>query len=340
MVNIGLIGFGKMGRIRYDVLKDMENVRVVAATDPHAEIDVEGVEVVGTVEDLLARPDIDAVVIGVPNCFNRPYAIGAMQAGKHVFCEKPPCMNGAEMREIREVERTTGMKLMYGFNHRQHGSVIKARELVDSGRYGKLLWMRGRYGKSVDQNFFNDWRSRREQSGGGILLDQGIHMVDLFLMMAGHFEEVKAFVSDLYWKLDVEDNVFAMFRNTDGVVASLHSTMTQWRHLFSLEMFLEKGYLVINGLLTSSQTYGEEVLVVAKNRTTAPAATWEDEERFQFPVDNSWQLELSHFVDVIEKDTPVVQGTSEDAQRVMDLMDLIYQDGRNWPGVADAGEKA
>ena len=327
MLNIGLIGYGKMGRIRKDALAKMDEISIKGVYDPVAEIDLEDVTIYDSPEAAFADPTIDAVIIGVPNKYNCPYVIGAMQAGKHVFCEKPPCLNGAEMREIRAAEAATNVKLMYGFNHRRHGSIMKAKELVDSGQYGKLLWMRGRYGKSVDSSYFDDWRADKGQAGGGILLDQGIHMVDLFLHMAGHFEEVKAFVSNLYWNLDVEDNAFAIFRNSDGVVASLHSTMTQWGHLFSIEMFLEKGYLVVNGLLTSSKTYGEEVLTIAKNRTTAPAATWEDEESFTFPVDNSWSLELEHFISAVRNDTPVTQGTSEDAQNVMDLLDKIYEDG-------------
>ena len=217
---------------------------------------------------------------------------------------------------------------MYGFNHRHHDSIIKAKELVDSGAYGRILWMRGRYGKSVDQSFYSDWRSKRELAGGGIMMDQGIHMLDLFLMMAGDFEEVQAFVSNLYWKLDVEDNVFATFRNKNGLVASLHSTMTQWRHLFSFEIFLERGYIVINGLLTDSGAYGEEEMTIAKNRTTAPAATWSDDERFCYSVNNSWRYEIESFFDAIELDRPVCVGTSQDALKLMRLMDKIYEDRR------------
>jgi len=157
-------------------------------------------------------------------------------------------------------------------------------------------------------------------------MDQGIHMLDLFLMMAGDFNEVQAYVSNLYWKLDVEDNVFAILRNRSGLVASLHSTMTQWRHLFSFEIFLEQGYVVINGLLTTSGTYGAEAMTIAKNRTAAPAATWSDEEHLQFEVNHSWRYEVEHFFESIERDTPVVHGSSRDALALMRVIDKIYQD--------------
>lgn len=324
MINIGLIGYGKMGRIRHQAVGQNGAARVIAIHDPFSKVDTPEVQARPNAESILKDPAIDAVIICVPNYLNRDLTIAALQSGKHVFCEKPPAFNAREVEGIRMVEQTTGLKLMYGFNHRHHGSIRKAKELLDSGVYGRLLWMRGRYGKSVDANFYNDWRSKRELAGGGILLDQGIHMLDLFLMMAGHFDEVQAFVSNLYWKLDVEDNVFAMFRNRDGVVASLHSTMTQWRHLFSMEMFLEKGYFVINGLLTSSRSYGDEVLTVAKNRTAAPAATWEDEDHYQFHVDESWNVEVTHFIDAIYNGTPIEMGSSADALAVMNLVDRVY----------------
>ena len=153
-------------------------------------------------------------------------------------------------------------------------------------------------------------------------------MLDLFLMMAGDFDDVHAFVSTLYWNLEVEDNVFAILKNRAGVVASLHSTMTQWRHLFSLEMFLEHGYIVINGLLTTSGSYGEEAMTVAKNRTTAPAARWSDEEHMIFKVNNSWQYEVEHFLDAVRSGTAIQYGTSSDALKLMRLVDRIYQEAR------------
>ena len=118
-------------------------------------------------------------------------------------------------------------------------------------------------------DYFNTWRANRELAGGGILIDQGIHMLDLFLYLGEGFDEVHAFVSSLYWKLPgIEDNVFAILRNSKtGQAASLHSTMTQWRHLFSFEVFMERGYMVLNGLKTPSGTYGAEKLSVAKNRS-------------------------------------------------------------------------
>lgn len=328
MLNIGIIGFGKMGQIRSKTIKANGKGTVASIFDTNPDLDPMGAEVAASAEEIIEDPTIDAVFICTPNFLNKPLTIAALSRGKHVFCEKPPAFNTAEIKEIREVEKISGKKLMYGFNHRHHSSIKHMKTLIDSGEYGNILWMRGRYGKSVGKDFFQSWRAKKELAGGGILLDQGIHMLDLFLYLAGDLHEVQATVSNLYWKLDIEDNVFAIFRNNEnGIVAQLHSTMTQWRHLFSLEVFLEKGYLVLNGLKTSSGTYGDEVLSIAKNRTTAPAATWEDEERITYHTDISWKSEIHHFFDAILDDTDISIGNSADALKLMKIIDKVYQKG-------------
>ena len=326
MVKIGIIGFGKMGQIRAGAIKSNENGRVDSIFDINRIPNPGKAKVANSAEEIIENPGIDAVFICTPNFLNKPLTITALEQGKHVFCEKPPAFNAAEVEEIRAAEAASGKKLMYGFNHRHHSSIKHMKTLIDSGEYGNILWMRGRYGKSVDKNFFQNWRAKKELAGGGILLDQGIHMLDLFLYLAGDFNEVQAMVSNLYWKLDIEDNVFAIFRNNEnGIVAQLHSTMTQWRHLFSLEVFLEKGYLVLNGLKTSSGTYGDEMLSIAKNRTTAPAATWEDEERITYHTDISWRSEIEHFFNAILNDTNIEIGNSTDALKLMKIIDKIYR---------------
>ena len=156
-------------------------------------------------------------------------------------------------------------------------------------------------------------------------MDQGIHMLDLFLHLSGNYDIVKAEVSNLYWKMDVEDNAFVILKDSQsGRVASLHSTMTQWRHLFSLEIFLDKGYMVLNGLITSTMSYGEEVLSIARNRSAAPAATWKDEVKTQYVTNNSWRYEMEHFFNAINNDSDVTIGTSQDALQLMTIIDKIY----------------
>lgn len=312
-----------MGQIRAEAVTNSGKGKVVSVFDPiTTAIDV---SMVATSNDIIIDPGIDAIFICTPNYLNKSLTIQALEAGKHVFCEKPPAFTAKDIEEIRTIEKQSGKVLMYGFNHRHHGSIKYMKSLIDSEEYGKVLWMRGRYGKSVDKSFYNSWRSKKKLAGGGILIDQGIHMLDLFLYLGGDFDDVHAVLSNLYWNLEVEDNVFVTLQNTKtGLVASLHSTMTQWRHLFSLEIFMESGYMVLNGLKTSSNTYGDETLTIAKNRSQAPAAAWEDEERFIYHSDQSWASEIDEFFTAIEQNQSVTSGNSANALKLMRLIDRIY----------------
>lgn len=326
-LRFGIIGFGKMGQTRARSLEHDKRAIITKVFDVESLDGHTSYPQAKSIEEIVQDPNIDGVYICLPNHLNYPTTLAALRAGKHVFCEKPPAFNAEEMREVIRAEKASGKVLMYGFNHRHHEAVAKMKSFVDEGTYGRILWMRGRYGKSVDHDYLQTWRADRAKAGGGILIDQGIHMLDLFNYISGaRFEEVAAFVSSRYWKIPgIEDNVFAIMRNAaTGIEVSFHSTMTQWRHLFSLEVFMERGYLVLNGLKTSSGTYGEEVLTIAKNRTVAPAATWQDEERFVFDADTSWDHEAEHFLNAVIHGTPVRQGSSAHALEVMELVDRIY----------------
>lgn len=320
----GIIGYGKMGKIRHQAIDEVALIEVVAISEPTIGAEHETIPNL-TNDEVIQNEDIDIIIICTPNFLNKKLAIEALNSGKHVFCEKPPCFTGQDMEEIIAAESESGCKLMYGFNHRHHDSIMRMKELIDEGMYGRVLWMRGRYGKSVTSDYFHEWRAKKELAGGGILIDQGIHMLDLFLYLGGNFDTVKAEVSNLYWNLEVEDNAFVILKNSEnGMVASLHSTMTQWRHIFSLEIFMEKGYMVLNGINTSSMSYGKEVLSIAKNRSAAPAATWKDEVKTQYLINNSWRYEMEHFLHAITDDQPVEIGNSADALALMRIIDKIY----------------
>ena len=324
-LKVGIIGYGTMGKIRHQAIDEVGIADVVAISEPAIGHEINGIANLSH-QEILHHPNIDIIIICTPNFLNKKLTIEALNAGKHVFCEKPPAFTGDDVREIQQAEEKSEKKLMYGFNHRHHDSIIRMKELIDGGEYGKVLWLRGRYGKSVTDDYFNQWRAKKEFAGGGILMDQGIHMLDLFLYLSGDYDIVKAEISNLYWKMDVEDNAFVILKDSlTGKIASLHSTMSQWRHLFSLEIFLEKGYMVLNGLITSSMSYGEEVLSIAKNRSSAPAATWKDEVTTIYNINNSWRYEMEHFFDAIERNIPVEIGNSSDAFKLMTIIDKIYE---------------
>ena len=338
ILNVGIIGYGKMGRLRHKICETFSNVKVIALNDPYEPNiqNTNGVRVYKRATEIISNPDIHVIFIATVNSLNKELTIASLQSGKNVFCEKPPALNVVEMQEVIKAEKQSGKKLMYGFNHRHHGAAVHMHEIVRDQKFGRILWMRGRYGKSVDTDYLDTWRANVDLAGGGILIDQGIHMLDLFLYLGGTFDEVQAMISSVYWEIEgLEDNVFALLRNTEtGRVASLHSTMTQWRHLFSLEVFMESGYMVLNGLKTSSNSYGAEKLVIAKNRSKAPAATWEQEDSYEYQVDTSWEREMTVFFNAIKHDAPIVNGNSSDAMQVMKLIDTIYANERH-----DASER-
>lgn len=314
-----------MGRIRAKAIEESGKGAVISVYDT-VEIKDCSYAIAPDETAIINDPRIDAVFVCTPNYRIVPLCRQALAAGKHVFSEKPPAFNAAEVEEVRAVEAESGKKLMYGFNHRHHGSIQKMKEIVDSGEMGKILWMRGRYGKEVDDAYFKGWRADPKLAGGGIMLDQGIHMLDLFLHFAGEFDEIHALVSNLFWETEgLEDNVFAIMRNnSNGVCASLHSTMTQWRYLFSLEIFLEKGALILNGLKTSSGVYGDEDLAIKHNEKNRAQGQFESEEHIIYHTDTSWVNEVEQFFAAILEDKEVKLGSSADALRLMQAMDRIY----------------
>ena len=192
MIGVGIVGFGKMGEIRAEVVERTGRGEVVAVYDP-GETAKTAYRRAPSPSEVIEDGSVQAVFVCTPNHLNRPLTIAALGAGKHVFCEKPPAFTAAEVQDIMAVEKDSGAKLMYGFNHRHHTSIKHIKALIDGGEYGEVLWMRGRYGKSVDQSFYQHWRADPALSGGGILIDQGIHMLDLFLHLGGSFDEVEAF---------------------------------------------------------------------------------------------------------------------------------------------------
>ncbi len=328
ILNCGIVGFGYMGEIRKRIVDSIEGLRLVGVcdTDKSVRDRLQDVEVFSCFEDMLDK-DIDIVFVCTPNCFSPEISVKAMKAGKHVFCEKPPGRNIDDIKYMRQHEKD-GVKLMFGFNHRYHPGIIKAKLIVDSGRLGGIIALRGVYGKSGGRGFHKSWRNKKEVSGGGILLDQGVHMLDLFRYFCGDFQDVKCFKNNLFWKFDIEDNAFVILRNSNGQMASLHSSATLWKHTFRLDIILEEGYMVIEGLLSKTGSYGRERLVVGKRQfeDEAEALGNPSEQITYFDKDRSWELEVSEFVRCIREDKPVTMSNSFDALRVMEIIQQAYND--------------
>lgn len=259
-LRVGIAGFGVVGKRRRQFIDQRDDMVTVAVCDRSFPVDTtlpDGIPAFTCYKRLLEE-ELDVLFVCLTNDVAAEVVIAGLGRGLHVFCEKPPGRNVADIARVIELEkRHPGLKLKYGFNHRYHDSVRDALALVRSGDLGRVLDIKGTYGKSKIIAFGqNDWRSKREVAGGGILLDQGIHMVDLMRLFAGEFAQIHSFVSNAYWHHDVEDNAYALMRTEDGVVAMLHSSATQWRHRFSLEVTLEKGGLILSGILSGSNPMG------------------------------------------------------------------------------------
>ena len=243
----------------------------------------------------------------------------------HVFCEKPPGRNVEDILSVIECERLhPNLKLMYGFNHRYHESVKDALQLIQSGNFGRIINLRGVYGKSKLITFNQpDWRIKREIAGGGVLLDQGIHMVDLMRLFAGEFDEVQSYISNSHWGYDVEDNAYALMRANNGVVGMLHSSATQWRHRFNLDINLERGSIILGGILSGSKSYGAETLTVVTADHERDNGD-PKEQLIRYNNDPSWEEEIGMFANFIIHDLPVTSGSSLDALNTMRLVYKIY----------------
>ena len=264
------------------------------------------------------------------NDLNADATIAGLEKGLHVFCEKPPGRDVADIARVVACEKEhPGLKLKYGFNHRYHDSVRDALDILHSGELGEVINLRAVYGKSQLITFDQtSWRTERKLAGGGVLLDQGIHIVDLLRLFAGEFDQVHSFISNSVWNHDVEDNAYALMKTADGKVAMLHSSASQWRHRFSLEITLTKGALTLAGILSGSKSYGAETLIIA--RTTGDDRGDPKEEKRSYDNDPSWADEVAEFAEAVRTDTAIENGSSDDALKTMQLVYRIYCADPDW----------
>ena len=257
--------------------------------------------------------------------------IDGLNKGLHVFCEKPPGRNISDINKVRSVEQKhPHLKLMYGFNHRFHESVQEALQIIKSNELGEIINVRAVYGKAKMTTFNQtDWRTKRSIAGGGILLDQGIHMVDLLRYLCGEFSEIKSYVSNDFWGFDVEDNAYALLKTDEGMVGMLHSSATQWRHRFNLDINLAKGSLILGGILSGTKSYGAETLTKVyadpENDSGDPKQIL-----INYNNDPSWQKEIETFIECITEDKPIISGNSEDSLKTMQLVFKIYYGDELW----------
>jgi predicted dehydrogenase len=332
-LKVGIAGFGVVGKKRKACVDRHPNLRLVAVCDRNFDDEgllEEGVYYYQNYQNLLDQ-ELDILIICLTNEIAPEVTIAGLQAGLHVFCEKPPGRNVEDIKRVIQIESQNPLlKLMYGFNHRYHESVQNALKLVQDGKFGKVINIRGLYGKAKLITFNQpDWRTRREIAGGGVLLDQGIHMVDLMRLFGGNFTEVHSFISNRHWGYDVEDNAYALMKTEDGVVGMLNSSATQWRHRFNLDINLEYGSIILGGIISGTKSYGAETLTVLEadpdNDNGDPK-----EKIIRYNRDPSWDEEIIVFVNAILNKTQVQSGSSKDALKTMQLVYKIYYSDIKW----------
>ncbi len=337
-LRVGIAGYGVVGKRRKDCVDLHPNMEMVAICDQSfddSETTVHGLNAYQNYSDLL-KENLDILIVCLTNEIAPEVTISGLKKGLHVFCEKPPGRDVADISKVIKVEKQhPDQRLMYGFNHRYHHSIQKAMKIIKSNELGAIINLRGVYGKSQLVTFNQpNWRTKREIAGGGVLLDQGIHMIDLMRLFAGDFVEVHSFVKNSHWGHDVEDNAYALMQTRDGVVAMINSSATQWRHRFQLDINFEKGGLILDGILSGSKSYGAETLTIIKtnleNDQGDPCET-----TIRYNSDPSWYAEIEEFVDSIINAKNSIHGTSDDALQTMKLVYKIYYADPSWRSAYD-----
>jgi predicted dehydrogenase len=322
-MRVAIVGCGLIGRKRLRSLGDKH--RLVVAADVVREraeaLARERPDAVASTDwtQAVSRPDVDAVIVATTNQWLAPISLAAIQAGKHVLVEKPAARNSAELEPLLAAAHRTRVCVQVGFNHRYHAAFQKAHEIFASGALGPLMFIRGRYGHGGRVGYEREWRAVPEQSGGGELLDQGVHLIDLAGWFLGPFAHVEGFSHTYFWDMPVEDNGFLLLRTAQNLVAFLHASCTEWKNLFSFEIYGRNAKLHIEGL---GGSYGVERLHFYR---MLPEMGPPETTIWEFPgEDLSWNRELDTFCGFIERGETPRPGL-EDASAALKIVEEIYR---------------
>ena len=299
MVGCGLIGQKRLnnlppGSVTVACDLNLDRAKKLAAQSPDC-------IVTDSVQQAVASPNVDVVMIATLNSTLAPIAMQAVQAVKHVLVEKPAGINVAELETLETLAAKHDVLVRTGYNHRYHPACLKALELFRRGALGPMMFLRGRYGQGGRIGYEKEWRADPKLSGGGELIDQGVHLIDLAGMFLGEFTTVEGHVATYFWNMPVDDNAFLSLRNAAGNSAWLHASCSEWKNLFSLEIYGRQAKLHWEGL---GGSYGIERLTYYK---MLPQMGPPETTVWEFPRgDESWKLEVAEFFeDVRLKRTPV-----------------------------------
>jgi len=322
-MNYAIIGCGLIGKKR--LLGRPAGSRLGAACDTNlarAEELVKlakGGRAVADFQEAVADPDVEVVFVSTLNSTLASITLAAVEQGKHVLVEKPGAISVAELEAVSSAAARTGARVRVGYNHRYHPACLKALELFHSGALGPMMFVRGRYGQGGRVGYEQEWRADPKLSGGGELIDQGVHLIDLAGIFLGEFTTVEGHAATYFWKMPVDDNAFLSLRNVAGQTAWLHVSCSEWKNLFSLEIYGRNAKLHWEGL---GGSYGLERLTYYK---MLPQMGPPETTIWEFPRgDESWKIEMTEFFEDIRLQREPVPGLKE-AKAALKVVKSIYQ---------------
>ncbi len=322
-LNFAVIGCGLIGRKRVLALGPTASLLYTCDLDAARASDLAqlapGCRAVTEAAAVFADPRVHAVIISTLNASLAPLALAAVRAGKHVLVEKPGALSAAQLREVQSAAAQSGVRVRLGYNHRFHPALRKARELIDAGALGPMMFLRGRYGHGGRKGYDREWRADPKLSGGGELIDQGVHLIDLAGWFLGDFPTVEGHAVTSFWDMPVDDNAFLSLRTAAGQTAWLHVSCTEWKNLFSLELYGRDAKIAIDGL---GGSYGPERLTLYK---MLPQMGPPETTVFEFPAgDESWRLEGEAFLEDIRLNRESTPGLAEGI-RTLEIVEQIYR---------------
>jgi len=319
-----IIGYGNIGKLRLKEMENNKDYELVAICDLYNLPTNSNINTYTNYMDLLNKEQLDCVFICVPHSFTTPIILESIKKNINVFAEKPPGITIKDTIKIKE-NLPDGLVLKFGFNHRYHNHIQEAKNIIDNRELGKIQWMKGTYGCV---SLGNGWRSKKELGGRGILLSQGIHMIDLFRYLSNSEFEVQKSVVSHFDKNWYEDNIFALLHSKkDNIDCMIHSSSVMKRNVFLLYIGLEGGYIRLENLITSTRSFGfPEEICISDSEKTYFYGNPQKTSKF-YGIDNSWELEMREFADAILRSKPIVNGTITDALQLMSILEGIYSDG-------------
>lgn len=325
-MRIGIIGCGLIGAKRAKALYNHQNHSLIACCDINrqraenlaSKYSHGSCIIAHDFRELTSHPDIDLLIVATTHNLLCPITKAALIHNKHVLVEKPAALRSEDLKIL--FNPTFGIpKVHVGFNHRFHRAFIHAKRLINDNSIGDLLYIRARYGHGGRLGYESEWRANPALSGGGELIDQGIHLIDLARWFLGDFSDIEGFAHTYFWKMPVEDNGFILLKTRHKQAAFLHVSCTEWKNTFSFEIYGRRGKIEICGL---GGTYGVETLKLYQMLPEmGPPMT----QIWEYPMeDNSFEAELSDFIENITKNKPP-SCSIEDAYESLKIIEQIYR---------------